>query len=128
MQPIYPISGRPGFNRVGKVRRVRAIDDPWQDGDGVRSDDDAEELGGAMRYVSPEVVERVKALRADARRRFQAAAPPPEPEPQPAAPRTTVRAPRALPGAAAFSGGNALDAFLVYGDVDTAWRRLRYAG
>ena len=31
---------------MGPIRPVRAIDDPWPDGDHVESDDDKEELGG----------------------------------------------------------------------------------
>ena len=77
---MFPIRGFPGFWRVGPIRPVRAIDDPWQDGDHVSSDDDKEELGGASvliwrggaarsprRERPPEMVAQVAKLRVAAR-------------------------------------------------------------
>ena len=36
---------------MGPIRPVRAIDDPWQDGDHVGTDDDKEELGGVPAVI-----------------------------------------------------------------------------
>ena len=46
IQPVFAIRGFVPFGRVGALRPVRAIDEPWQDGDHVGTDDDKEELGG----------------------------------------------------------------------------------
>lgn len=127
MQPIFPISGRPGFRRVGAIRRARAIDEPWQDGDGVRSDDDAEELGGVAPHISAEILSRIQALQRRVQQHetvlAEAAG-----APEAGSDRLPFALPRALPGARQFRGGNALDAFLVYGDAESAWLRLRYSG
>lgn len=48
---MFPIRGSVGFHRVAPIRPVRAIDEPWQDGDHVGSDDDKEELGGVPALV-----------------------------------------------------------------------------
>lgn len=137
MEAIQPIRGRVPFGRVGPLRPARAIGEPWQDGHGARSDDDREELGGAGRWVSPEVAERVRGLNQRARasrraRRVQDQRAEAEPNRRVASSRVQTRVRRRVygdppppaPGARDFGGGTGLDAQLAYGDVSTALIRF----
>lgn len=138
MQAIHPISGRVPFRRVGPIRPTRPIGEPWRDGNGARSDDDREELGGAERWVSSEVAARAGRLNAEARANRAAARPSRKPdhrsgtetrapETPPRAPRRgPVRPPPQRPGAVAFHGGSGADAVLAYGDAVQAWTRLMH--
>ena len=140
LQPIYPISGRVPFHRVGALRPARAIGEPWQDGHGARSDDDREELGGADRWVSAEVSNRSHRMLADARARRATRVRPATPPVGESASsvRKSVRSgkdagpplrplPRP-PGSGMFQGGSAMEAVLAYGDAWHAWTRLQQAG
>lgn len=111
---------------MGRIRPARAIGEPWRDGHGARSDDDSEELGGAGAHISGEVASRVQALRERGarRQRPKAQAPPKRKAPASRPARRAASPAPPLPGAAQFSGGDAADAHLAYGDAVAAWRRL----
>ena len=125
MKPIQPISGSIPFRRINRVLPIRPIGAPWHDGHGARSDDDREELGGAARWIAPDVVERARGLYrgSAATRRSEAIAEPkeaPAPPPLPSLPQLSVQL-----GARAFEGGSGLDAWLAYGDLSDALIRLQ---
>ena len=127
IQPIQPISGSIPFRRVGRILPARAIGAPWQDGNGARSDDDREELGGAARWIAPEVVARAQSLyrvsqsaRQGTAVRKSKAATPRAHQPESVLPQLSSQ-----PGASAFRGGDGWEAALAYGDISDALIRIQ---
>jgi hypothetical protein len=124
VKPIQPISGSIPFRRINRVLPIRPIGAPWHDGHGARSDDDREELGGAARWIAPEVVERARELYrgsvttrpSPTVRAPRAASPPP---PRPSQPQLSTQS-----GARTFQGGSGWDAWLAYGDLSDALIRI----